>query len=58
MSEILQTDVISKTEVMLEKMGLDFAVEMGFEKKMKFYTVCDAFYVRIFQFFLLILCKI
>jgi hypothetical protein len=30
------------------KMGLDFAVEMGFEKKMNFYTVCDPFYVKLF----------
>jgi hypothetical protein len=40
---------------MVEKMELDFAVEMGFEKKKNFHTVCDAFYVRIFKFFLLIL---
>jgi len=29
-------------------MGLDFAVEMGFEKNMNFYTVCYPFYVKLF----------
>jgi hypothetical protein len=45
MSEIIQAYVISKAEVMDEKIELDFAVEMGF-KKIKFYTVCDAFYIK------------
>ena len=44
----MQAGVISKAEVMDGKIGLDFVVEMGFEKKMKFYTVCDAFYVELF----------
>jgi hypothetical protein len=48
MSEIIQADVISKAEVMDEKMGLDFAVEMRFEKQIKLYTVCDAFYIKNF----------
>jgi hypothetical protein len=48
MSEIIQADVISKAEVIDEKMGLDFAVEMGFEKQIKLYTVCDAFYIKLF----------
>jgi hypothetical protein len=45
----MQADVISKAEVMDGKIGLDFVVEMGFEKKIKFYTVCDAFYVELFK---------
>jgi hypothetical protein len=48
-SEIMQANVISKAEVMDGKMRLDFAVEMGFEKKIKFYTVCDAFYIKLFK---------
>jgi len=43
----MQLDVISKADVMDEKMGLAFAVEMG-SKKMKLYTVCDAFYIKLF----------
>jgi hypothetical protein len=48
MSEIIQAYVISKAEVMDKKIGLDFAVEMGCEKQMKLYTVCDAFYIKLF----------
>ena len=45
----MQANVISKAEVMDGKMRLDFAVEMGFEKKIKFYTVCDAFYIKLLK---------
>jgi hypothetical protein len=31
------------------KMRLDFAMEMRFEKKMNFYTVCHPFYVKHFK---------
>jgi hypothetical protein len=43
----MQANVISKAEVMDGKKRLDFAVEMGFEK-IKFYTVCNAFYIKKF----------
>jgi hypothetical protein len=45
----MQANVISKAEVMDGKMRLDFAVEMRFEKNIKFYTVCDAFYIKLLK---------
>jgi hypothetical protein len=35
--------ILNLKDEVLHCSPLDFAVEMGFEKKMKFYTVCDAF---------------